>query len=247
MRRDDSLRTRTQEEVALRGQKKLVAISSNEPLVFVVDEDASTRRDVGTLVDTMHLECKTCGSPQEFLDTYDDSRPGCLVLEVRLAGMGGLQVQQSLSYAGSTLPVIFLTAHADVTVAVRAMRAGALHFLEKPFSEHELWDAIWEGILLSQKRQREAIEQNDLQKRLANLTTKDEEVLEMLAEGKTNRVIASELRVCLRTVDARRRSLMDKLAVETRPELLRIAFALMDSKRCRKEPNELPVLRVLSR
>lgn len=246
MRQDDLLRIRTQEEESFRRQK-LAAMSSNEPLVFVVDEDASTRRDVSTLVDTMHLECKTYGSGQEFLDAYDDSRPGCLVLEVRLAGMGGLQVQQSLSYAGSTLPVIFLTAHADVTVAVRAMRAGALHFLEKPFSEHELWDAVWEGILLSQERQREAIEQNKLQERLANLTAKDEEVLKLLAEGKTNRTIASELHVCLRTVDARRRSLMDKLAVETRPELLRIAFALMDSKRRREETNGLPIPRVLTR
>jgi len=246
VRRDDLSRI-TQEEETFRGQKKLVTISSDEPLVFVVDEDTSTRGDVSTLVDTMHLECKTYGSPQEFLDAYDDSRPGCLVLEVRLPGMGGLQVQQSLSYAGSTLPVIFLTAHADVTVAVRAMRAGALHFLEKPFSEHELWDVIWEGILLSRKRQREAVEQNKLQERLANLTAKDEEVLEMLAEGKTNRAIASELHVCLRTVDARRRNVMNKLAVETRPELLRVAFALMDSKRRHEEPNGLPVPRVLPR
>lgn len=194
--------------------------------VFVVDHDAQDRAATSEVVRQMKLGCLEYDLGQKFLDAYDPSWPGCLVVEVRLPDVGGLQIQRSLSERDATLPVIFLTAHADASIAVRAMRAGALQFLEKPFREHELWEAIQEAVAVDLETRREWALEQELTERMANLTTKELDVLERIVEGDSNRTIAEELNVCMRTVELRRSSLMNKLEVESLTELLQLVGAV---------------------
>jgi len=193
-----------------------------KPTVFVVDSDAENRAAVRALVDQMDVRCEEYDSGQKFLESYDLSEPGCVVVEVRIPDVGGLQIQSRLAQQEATLPVIFLTAHADAPTAVRAMRSGALHFLEKPFREHELWEAIQEAIVWNQELRQERIQREKRQDLLARLTPKERQVLEKIVEGKPNRLISEELGVCVRTVELRRASLMGKLQVESLTELLQL-------------------------
>ena len=197
---------------------------NNEPTVFLVDADGPTRDAVRDLVHTMNLPCEAYTSGRAFLDAYLPLRPGCVVLEVRIPDVNGLEIQQRLAAQGALIPVVFLTAQAPVSIAVRAMRGGALHFLEKPFREHELWDAIQEAVLLDAKRRRAAAEREALDEQLADLTPEERQVLEMIARGKSKQTIASEAGVSVRTIELRRSRLMNKLGLGSVVEL--VIFAL---------------------
>jgi len=193
-----------------------------KPTVFVVDADAQSRGAVSDLVSQMSVRCMEYDSGQEFLDSYDPSQPGCLVVEVRIPDVGGLQIQDRLAQEGATTPVIFLTAHADAPTAVRAMRSGALQFLEKPFRDHELWEAVQEAMALDQELRQERQVLKQQRELIGRLTPKERQVLLRIIDGKPNRVICQEMDVCLRTVELRRASLMNKLQVESFTELLRL-------------------------
>lgn len=193
-----------------------------ESTVFVVDKDARNRVAVSDLAGQMNLRCLGYESGRAFLDAYDNSLVGCLVMEVRIPDMGGLQIQQHLAQEAATLPVIFLTAHADAATAVRAMRAGALQFFEKPFHESDLWDAIQEAIALDRELRRERAAQLQRQELLERLTSKERDVLEMVIEGKSSKAASEQLGVCVRTVELRRSSLMKKLEVSSLTDLLRL-------------------------
>ena len=198
---------------------------NNEPTVFVVDSDGATRDAVRDLAYTMNVPCEAYISGQEFLDAYDTSRPGCVVLEVRITDVSGLDILERLTTQGAVIPIVFLSAHASVSIAVRAMRAGATHFLEKPFREHELWDTIREAILLDAERRRALAKRRELDDQLAKLTPKQHQMLEMIAEGKSKQVVAAEAGVSLRTIEARRKHIMKKLGLDSTVEL--VHFALM--------------------
>lgn len=200
-------------------------VKQGKSTVFVVDNDPQDRAAVGDLVRQMKLRCLEYDLGQEFLDAYDPSWPGCLVVEVRLPDLGGLQIQRNLAERKATLPIIFLTAHANASAAVQAMRAGALQFFEKPFREHELWEAIQEAIALDLEIRREWEVEQELEERMAALTPKEVDVLEKIVDGKSNRAIAGELDVCVRTVELRRASLMNKLEVGSLMELLQLVGA----------------------
>jgi FixJ family two-component response regulator len=191
------------------------------PTVFVVDPDSGVRDAVRDLAHLMNLRCETFASGEAFLATKESFGPGCVVLEVRIPGISGLEVQEQLNGSLPHLTRIFLTGHATVSMAVRAMRAGASHFLEKPFREHELWDAIQEAIAISRGRCQEQFRTHELRERLAQLTPKERQVLQLIAEGRSKRSIASELSICLRTVEIRRSQLMRKLGVASLAELIR--------------------------
>jgi len=198
---------------------------NDEPTVFVVDSDEATRDAVRDLADTMNVPCEAYTSGREFLDTYDVSRPGCVVLDVRITDVSGLDVLECLAKRGAVIPFVFVAGYASVSIAVRTMRAGAMHFLEKPFREHELWDAIREGILLDGKRRGTLAKRRQIEERLTKLTPKQRQVLEMIAEGKSKQVVAAEAGVSLRTVEVRRKHIMKTLGLDSTVGL--VHFALM--------------------
>ena len=203
---------------------------NNEPTVFVVDADAPTRDAVRDLAYLMNLQCEAYSSGLEFLHAYAPSRPGCLVLEVRIPGINGLEIQQRLAAQAAAIPLVFLTAQPTVSIAVRAMRAGAMHFLEKPFREHELWDTIQEALLLDDRRRSASAERRKLEQSMAGLTSKERLVLGMIAEAKPNKAIASEMGVSLRTVELHRKHLMKKIDLHSSVELVRFALIACDGR-----------------
>ena len=193
---------------------------------FVIDEDASSRKSVADLARTMGLQCKTYASGLEFLDERDEAVPGCVVMNTRMMAISGLQVQRRLLSKEDPIPVIFVAARADIPTIVRAMRDGATQFLQKPFSDQELWDAVQEAVQLSQERLRTRQKRQQLQERIARLTARERQVLEMIGQEKPNKAIALELGVCVRTVEIHRVKLMSKLDVKSLSALVRIAEAI---------------------
>ncbi len=197
-----------------------------QPTVFVVDDDRSARRAVCDLAQRMRLPSAEYGLGEEFLSAYQLWQPGCTILEVRIPDISGLQIQSRLSAAGATIPVIFLTGYPQVSTAVRAMRGGALHYLEKPLREDDLWDAIQEAIAVDAERRHLRHRQQQLADRFAKLTIKEEHVLEKLLEGKSPRAIAKELALSVRTIELRRARLMKKLEIGSTIELVNLVAAI---------------------
>lgn len=199
-----------------------------EPTVFMIDDDDRTRDEVRRLVETMNLKCREFWSGQEFVRDFDPSEPGCIVLEIRVPEVSGLQIQRRLAAEQVPTPLIFLTGHADVSIAVHAMRAGALHVLEKPFREYELWDTIHEAIELDRERRQVWSRRQRLRERAGRLTVKERRLMDHIAQGKSNKLIAREMGVCVRTVELHRANLMKKLEVKSLAELLHFALQAHD-------------------
>jgi two-component system response regulator FixJ len=202
----------------------------SEPTVYVVDADGHTRDAVRSLVYMMNLRCETYPSGQDFFDSFSAAQPGCVVLEVRIPDINGLEIQARLAAQGSLVPLVFLASPSTVSIAVRAMRAGALHFLEKPFREHELWDAIQEAVSLDRRRRTEFVQRQQLDGRLARLSAKERRLLEMIALGTPKKAMAAELGVCIRTIELRRNDLMRKLDVSSATDLVRFAVLACDPR-----------------
>jgi FixJ family two-component response regulator len=196
-----------------------------QPTVFVVDPEIATRDAVRRIACMLDLHCETCDCGREFLDAAAREGYGCAVLELKIPGMSGLQVQQRLTEQGSPLAVIFLTDKPDFSIAVHAMRAGAVHFLEKPFREYELCDTIEEAVALSRSRWEASLQKEESRALLARLTLKERQVLRLISEGHARPSIASQLGVHVRTVESRRKQLMRKLGVLSQAELVRWALA----------------------
>lgn len=199
-----------------------------KPTVIVVDPDSATRDSVSSLARMMNLECEAYASGTKFLEDYDPDTAGCLVLEIRIPDLNGVQIQERLSREGSLLPIIFLTGQATVSIAVRAMRSGALHVIEKPFREHELWDAIEEAVKLNERQRHLARGRRDLEERLARLSAEEQALLTLVAQGEPKKATAAELGVSVRTVELRRSRLMRKLGFEAPIELMQFALAASD-------------------
>jgi two-component system response regulator TtrR len=190
------------------------------PVVYVVDDDPAVIRLLLELLKGIELDCKAYQSAEEFLETYQDSGPGCLVLDVRVPGMSGLELQKQLTAAGSTLPIIFITGHADVRMAVEAMERGAFGFLEKPFRIQELCEKIQNAVRLDVEAWRRRKEQEIAAARLAQLTPAERKVADRVIGGKTNKMIAQELGLSTRTVEAHRARLMQRLGIKSRTEFI---------------------------
>jgi two-component system, LuxR family, response regulator FixJ len=202
---------------------------NHRPTVFIVDPDAGIRKAVHNLASSMDLDCEEYVSGQEFLKNHDPLRPGCVVLEIRVPGVNGLQIQQTLVELGSPLPILFLTTQPSVSIAIHAMRSGAMHFFEKPFREHDLWTALQEAVQLNQLRLVKAERRKATEELLANLTVKEVSVLEMLGEGKTKRLMALELGVSVRTIEHYRTQLMRKLKTNSLAGILRTAVFVKEN------------------
>lgn len=196
-----------------------------EQTVFVVDDDEGIRDGLGMLLATVGQPCEAFASATEFLDAYDPHRRGCLVLDIRMPRISGLELQQLLNERGSDLPIIFITGHGDIPMAVEAMRHGALDFIRKPFREQDLLDRINEALDVELVRRKRSIEREDLVAKIGSLSDRERAVFEGVADGDMNKVIAFDLGISERTVEVHRANAMKKLGVRTLAELIRIKLA----------------------
>lgn len=188
--------------------------------VHVVDDDAAVRDSLALLVRSVGLESRTYASAAEFLAAFDATMDGCLVVDIRMPGMSGLDLQQVLKERGCRLPLLFITGHGDVAMAVRAMRAGALDFIEKPFRDQELLDRINQALALSAQQRSAFAQVEDIRARLSTLTTREREIMERIVAGQANKVIAMELGLSERTVEIHRAKVMTKMQVHSLAELV---------------------------
>jgi FixJ family two-component response regulator len=196
----------------------------SEPTVFIVDDDAEVRAALKLLMQSVGLQVETFASAQEYLDRFDPERPGCLVLDIRMPGISGLELQERLSAEPLHPPIVMITGHGDVPMAVRAVQAGASDFIEKPFRDQVLLDSVHRAITQDAEGRGEASRIADIEKRLARLTPREREVLELVMAGDRNKVIASRLGVSQSTVEAHRAKVMEKMEAKTLSDLMRMAL-----------------------
>ena len=201
-------------------------MTTKHPTVFVVDDDSGVRTSIRILLKSVGISTSTFASAAEFLAAYDQSQPGCLVLDIRMPGMSGMELQQELNRRGLVVPVVFITGHGDVPLAVAAMQQGAFDFLQKPFRDQDLIDRIQKA-LERDAAYRLALRQTDaIRTRLDSLTPREREVLAMLADGKQNKVMAAELGLSQRTVEIHRANLMEKMQTRSVAQLVRMLLDL---------------------
>jgi two-component system, LuxR family, response regulator FixJ len=194
--------------------------------VFVVDDDEGVRNSLRFLLKSVGLATQIQSSAAEFLESYKQSQPGCLVLDVRMPGMSGLELQQQLNLRGATIPVIFITGHGDIPMAVEAMQHGAFDFLQKPFRDQDLIDRI-QRALERDARGRKALSQHgQIRARIESLTAREREVLALMTQGKPNKVMAAELGVSQRTVEIHRARVMEKSGAASLAQLVRMVMDL---------------------
>jgi two-component system, LuxR family, response regulator FixJ len=199
-------------------------VSTAEATVFVVDDDPAIRKSLRWLIESVGLQVQTHGSAQEFLDHYDPEAPGCVVLDVRMPGMSGLELQERLREQGAMIPVIVMTAYGDVPMAVRSMKAGALHFFEKPVSDQVLLDHIQRAIAEDSRNRRERAEQQEIMERLKRLTHREHEVMQMVVAGLSSKQIGGDLGVSFKTVEAHRAKIMKKMEAASIPHLIKMVM-----------------------
>jgi two-component system response regulator FixJ len=194
------------------------------PTIFIVDDDAAVRDALKLLLRSVGQAVETFGSAQEFLDAYSEDRPGCLVLDIRMPGMSGLELQQKLNEKHSILPIIFITGHGDVPMAVEAMQAGAVDFIQKPFRDQDLIDRINQALEKDSSNRAALGERNDIRRRLDTLTPREREVLDLVVHGKANKVIAGDLKLSQRTVEIHRARVMEKMQASSLAHLVRMVL-----------------------
>lgn len=198
---------------------------TNKQTVYIVDDDADVREGFGLLMETVGQNYRVYKSALEFLDDFHDEMRGCLVLDIRMPRMSGLDLQDRLAEQDSLLPIIFITGHGDIPMAVEAMRRGAVDFIRKPFREQNLLDRINEALDIEAGKRQHVRDQEQVFDRFTSLSDRELEVLELVAIGKMNKVVASDLGISERTVEVHRSHLMQKLGVQTLAQLIRIKIA----------------------
>jgi two-component system, LuxR family, response regulator FixJ len=198
------------------------------PTVFIVDDDEAVRNSLRLLIRSLGLAPVALGSARAFLDQYEPWQPGCLVLDVRMPQMSGLELQQLLNAQGAVLPVIFITGHGDVPMAVEAMQAGAFDFLQKPFREQDLIDRIQRALERDRANRAVLNQRNLIRERLESLTPREREVLELVNSGKPNKIMAAELGVSQRTVEIHRSRVMEKMGATSLAHLVRMLMNLAE-------------------
>jgi two-component system, LuxR family, response regulator FixJ len=199
---------------------------NKNPIVIVVDDDSGVRNAMRALLKSVGLNAALYSSAQEFLAAFDPQQPGCLLLDIRMPGMGGMDLQQELNLRGAVIPVIFMSGHADIPMAVEAMQHGAFDFLQKPFRDQELLDRIQRAIAQDAERRLALGQQSRIKGHLESLTEREREVLDLLIKGKQNKVIAQELGVSPRTIEIHRARVMEKMSAQSVAELVRMMLDL---------------------
>ena len=193
-----------------------------EPTVYVVDDDPALRDSLELLMRSVQLPVATFDSAQAFLDGYREGAPGCLVLDIRMPGMSGLDLQERLLPEGIHLPVIIITGHGDVPMAVRALKSGALDFIEKPFNDQLLLDTVKRALELDAREREGRGQKAALEERLSKLTPREREVLEMVVAGRSNKQMAADLGVSQKTIEAHRAKVMEKSGARSLSDLMRM-------------------------
>ena len=201
-------------------------MNDEQQTVFVVDDDAAVRGSLAMLLKSVSLAVRTFESASQFLEQLPPDSCGCLVLDIRMPGMSGIELQQQLKQRAYPLPIIFITGHGDVSMAVHAMREGAIDFIEKPFRDQELLDRIYQALELDRARRRAADEAVHLRERFAGLTPREHDVMLRIARGQANKVIAIELGLSERTVEIHRAKVMHKTGAKSLAELVSMTARL---------------------
>ena len=194
--------------------------AEDSPLVYLVDDDEAIRDSLGLLLRSVGLDCEVYASALEFLEAYDPRRHSCLVADIRMPGLSGLELQQRLNEQNADVPVIFITGHGDVPMAVNAMKSGASDFVQKPFRDQDLIDRIHKALVQDRERRVWRTEERVIRERLALLTPREAEVMKRVVRGQANKVIAMDLGVSQRTVELHRARVMRKLKMRSLAELV---------------------------
>lgn len=192
--------------------------------VFIVDDDRVVRDSLEMLLNSVGIRCETFPSAPEFLKRHQPDGPGCLVLDIRMPGASGLELQRALKESDADLPIIFVTGHADVPIAVRALHDGAFQFLEKPFSKEILLEHVRNALRCDAENRRMTARRADINSRIQGLTEREREVMWLVVAGLVNKQIAAELGISKKTVDTHRARVMQKMQVESLPDLVRLAL-----------------------
>ncbi len=196
----------------------------SEPTVFIVDDDLAVARSLRWLIESVRLKVETFASAQAFLDGYDAAKPGCLVLDVRMPGMSGIELQERLTAQRIRVPIIFITGHGDVQMAVRAVQAGAFDFIEKPFNDQDLLDRMQRAISFdSERRGRDSL-RAQLSALVASLTPREREVMDLVVAGMSNKAVANTLGLSAKTVEVHRAKVMEKMNARSVSDLVRMSM-----------------------
>ena len=195
-----------------------------DPQVFVIDDDQAVRDSLGLLLRSMGQRARLFDSAQAFLDGYDPNMTGCIVLDIRMPGMSGMELQQRLKAMHCNVPIIFVTGHGDVPMAVEAMHHGAFDFIQKPFRDQELLDRINQALTWDQEHRSEEDHRRGVQERFLSLTPREREVMDCVVRGLANKVIAMDLDLSQRTVEIHRARVMEKMAARSLADLVRMSL-----------------------
>ena len=210
------------------------ALPHRPPVVYVIDDDDGMRRALELLLKTVGYQTAVFSGPREFLARFRVDSPGCLVLDMRMPEMSGLELQQHLNQIGSTLPVIFITGHGDVPMAVQAMKEGAFEFIQKPFRDQDLIDCINHALKVDADNHFTAARRTEVQQRLNSLTPREKQVMDMVVDGAANKVVAIDLRLSERTVEIHRAKVMEKMGARSVAHLVKLHLTLGDTTHGRR-------------
>jgi FixJ family two-component response regulator len=199
---------------------------SPEPTVFVVDDDAAVRDSMRWLMDSVRLRVVGYDSGEAFLEAITPDQPGCVVLDLRMPGLGGMEVHQRLQDRGIELPVIVVSGHGDVPMAVRALKSGVADFIEKPFSDQELLDCVQQAMRRDTDLRLQRMRRDELTTRYLTLTPREHDVLRLVVDGQANKAISATLGISLKTVETHRARVMEKMAARSVSELVRMTLII---------------------
>ncbi len=199
---------------------------SEQPTVFIVDDDPAMRDSLGFLIGSVGRRAETYASAEDFLAAYSNERPGCIVLDVRMPGLSGLELMEKLNEDRFAPPVVLVTGHGDIPMAVRALKAGAFDFIEKPFSDQVLLERIQQALQQDNSERSGERDRAEIERRAARLTARETQVFELVVSGKPNKVVASDLGLSQKTVEVHRAHVMEKMRAESFADLVKMAVTL---------------------
>ncbi len=197
-------------------------MTNQELTVFIVDDNQAVRTLLTDLIDSVGIKVQSYATASDFLSDYSAELLGCLILDIRMPGMSGLELQQELNRRESNLPIILMSGHGDIPMAVQAMREGALDFIQKPFRNQELLDMVNRALEICEKQQNDQNQTQSIKQRIHSLTSREHQVMQMIVDGKTNKVIAVDLGLSQRTIEVHRANVMHKLEAHSMADLVRI-------------------------